>query len=151
MGLIPKARYLFLIIALSVTCSVGVRAQVISFVQITDPHLFDEGQEETENKAALAACIKKINEQIDERAGYKFAVITGDIGIENLVSEIRDGNRIEFDQEKRERQLEQGAAQFASILSASKIRVLLFVPGNNDLFKEKPDTQYYRVFIHKLQ
>lgn len=149
--LIPRVRYLLLIVVLTFACSDRASAQSIDFVQITDPHLFDGGQEERENQAALTACIRKINEQIEGHADYKFAVVTGDIGIENLVSEIRGGDRIEFDQERRERQLEQGAAQLASILSASRIRVWLFLPGNNDLFKENPDSQYYRVFIHKLQ
>jgi Calcineurin-like phosphoesterase len=148
---IPKARYLFLIIALSVTCSVRAGAQEVRFVQITDPHLFDGGEEETENKGVLTACIKKINEEIGEQADYKFAVVTGDIGIENLVSEKKGDNRIKFAQEKIDQQLEQGTAQLASILSASKIPVWLFLPGNNDLFDEEPDTQYYRIFIHKLQ
>lgn len=146
-----KVRYLLLIIIFGVICSSRASAQAITFVHITDPHLFDGGKEETENKAALAACIKKINEHVDGQAGYKFAVITGDIGIENLVSEIIDDNRVEFDEAKKERLLEQGAAQLASILSASKIRTWLFLPGNNDLFNELPDTQYYRAFIHKLQ
>jgi predicted DCC family thiol-disulfide oxidoreductase YuxK len=149
--LISSARYIFLLLALSVLCAVGAKGQEIRFIQITDPHLFDGGREETENKAALTACIKKLNEQIDERADYKFAVMTGDIGVENLVSEVKGDDRIDLSAEIRQRRLEQGAAQLAAILSASKIRVWLFIPGNNDLFKEQPDTRYYRDFIHKLR
>lgn len=107
--LIPKARYLFLIFILSVTWSVRISAQAVRFVQITDPHLFDGQKEGTENKAAFTACIKKLNERVDEHADYQFAVVTGDIGIENLVSHVIDeatGRRVLDDQETRERQLE---------------------------------------------
>jgi hypothetical protein len=152
--LTQKARLLFLIFILSVTWSVRINAQAISFVQITDPHLFDGGKEGAENKVALTACIKKLNERVDEHAGYQFAVVTGDIGIENLVSHVIDeatGRRVLEDQETRDRQLEAGADQLATTIALSKIRVWLFLPGNNDLFKEEPDTQYYRAFIKKLQ
>lgn len=153
--LIPKGRYLLLIFALSFAWTVRVvQAQAVRFVQVTDPHLFDGGQDGTENKAALAACIKKLNERMDEQADYKFAVVTGDIGIENLVSTGKDANGdsiLEPDQTKRVGRIEQGAAELASILSQSKIRVWLLLPGNNDLLNEEPDTQYYRVFIQKLQ
>ncbi len=152
--LIPNTRYVFLIIILSLTWSVKVSAQAVRFVQITDPHLFDGGQEGTENKAALAACIKKLNQLTDEEANYQFAVVTGDIGIENLVSHVIDeatGKRVLEDQVTREQQLEAGADQLATIIAPSKIRVWLFLPGNNDLFREEPDTQYYRAFIKRLQ
>jgi hypothetical protein len=151
--LTPNVRYLLLIVILSVTCSVGAMAQEIRFVQITDPHLFDKGQEETENKAALAACIKKINDQMNGGAAYSFAVVTGDIGIENLVSDVVGGRRIEEPTlAMRKRRIELGAEQLASILEASRIRVWLFVPGNNDLFDEDPDTlNYYRSFIEELR
>ncbi len=149
-----KAQYLFLILVLTVTWSVSGSAQAVRFVQVTDPHLFDAGQEGAENKAALAACIKKLNERIDEQANYQFAVVTGDIGIENLVSHVideRTGKRVLEDQGTREQQLEAGADQLATIIAPSKIRVWLFLPGNNDLFTEEPDTQYYRAFIKRLQ
>jgi hypothetical protein len=146
-----RARYLLLFVVIATACSIRASAQAIRFVQLTDIHLFDPGQDETDNKAALAACVKSINERIAEGSEFKFAVLTGDIGIENLVSETRDGKRLLLDQAKRESRLEQGAADLASILSASRIRIWLFLPGNNDLYEEHPDTQYYREFIHKLQ
>lgn len=152
--LITKTRYLFLIFVLSVTWSVRISAQAVRFVQITDPHLFDGGQEGTENKAALAASIRKLNERMDQQADYRFAVLTGDIGIENLVSHVIDegtGKRVLEDQSTRERQLEAGADQLATIIAPSKIRVWLFLPGNNDLVREEPNTQYYRAFIKRLQ
>ena len=148
-----KLRYLFVFFALSVTWSVQVRAQTVRFVQMTDPHLFDKG-EETENKTALTSCIRKLNQQSVEEGEFDFAVVTGDIGIENLVSIGKDTNGasiLETDRARREGRIEQGAAELASILSQSKIRVWLFLPGNNDLLNEEPDLQYYRLFIQKLK
>ena len=98
---IPKPRYFFLVIALIAACCVTVSAQAVSFFQITDPHLFEGGQEEAENQAAFTASIKRINELSEGRADYEFVVVTGDIGIENLVSEIKDGDRIELTRRKR--------------------------------------------------
>jgi hypothetical protein len=148
---ITKSGFVPLIFGFAILWAVTVSAQSVRFVQITDPHLFDGGAEGIENKAALAACIKKLNERTDEHADYSFAVITGDIGIENLISTGKNPNTLEPDQAKREGRLEQGAAELASILSQSKIRAWLILPGNNDLLNEEPDTHYYRVFIQKLQ
>src|SRR5439155_479345 len=135
-----RARFLFMIAVLVViwSATATATAQAVRFVQVTDPHLFDGGQEETENKAALTACVSKLNDQIDKQADYAFAVLTGDIGIENLVSSVgENGTRIlEPDARKREARIDQGASELASILSSSKIHVWLFLPGNNDLFRE---------------
>ena len=79
-----RLRHLFVLCALIVFFGFESNAQV-RFVQITDPHLFDQG-EEKENKGALAACVSRLNERIAEDGDYQFAVITGDIGIESLVS-----------------------------------------------------------------
>jgi hypothetical protein len=40
----------------------------VRLVQITDPHLFDEEPEAWNNRKALAARVKKINERVD--AGF---------------------------------------------------------------------------------
>lgn len=128
--------------------------QSINFVQVTDPHLFDPGDEGVQNKAALAACVRALNDRMNEGADYKFAVITGDIGIENLVSHIVDSatkKREHEDAATTDRQLEDGATQLASILAPSKIGLWFFVVGNNDLFQENPDLTDYNTFIAKLQ
>ena len=148
-----RVRCLLAIIILSLAWAVQARAQAVRFIQITDPHLFDQG-DEAENKSALAACIRKINDQIGESGEYQFAVITGDIGIENLVSIGKNAakdNVVEPDKAKREKRIEQGARDLASILAQSRIRVWLILPGNNDLLNEEPDLQYYRLFIQFVQ
>ena len=147
-----RLRYFFVVVVLCTAYGSQAHAQV-RFVQITDPHLFDPG-DEVENKLALAAGIRKLNDRIVESGEYQFAVITGDIGIENLVSTRKDANGpniLEPDKAKRDNRIEQGATELASILSSSKIRVWLFLPGNNDLLNEEPDLQYYRQFIQILK
>jgi hypothetical protein len=143
-----------LTIGVTILSTTTLQAQSVSFVHITDPHLFDPGNEGTQNRFALAACIKALNARMDAKADYKFAVITGDIGIENLVSHITDPNskkRELEDAATQERNLEDGANQLASILAPAKIQLWLFVPGNNDLFDEQPDLQYYQRFLEKLK
>jgi hypothetical protein len=149
-----RIRAILLILVLNCFLCAIASAQATNFVQITDPHLFDKEQDGIENRAALAACIKKINERMDEKAEYQFVVMTGDIGIENLVSNLDEatGKRtLEPDQAKWKLRIAEGAAQMAAILSASKVRDWFFLPGNNDLFDETPDTTYYRLFIKKLK
>src|SRR6185369_15146251 len=62
----------------------------VRFVQITDPHLFDEEPEASNNRKALAACVKKINERVDAGFNYQFAVITGDIGVEKIINKLHE-------------------------------------------------------------
>ena len=81
-------RILFLLLAFFFI-DVDLWAQ-FSFVQITDPHIFGSKKEKIENKEALISCIYKINERIKEGNNFKFIVITGDLGIANLVSTYDD-------------------------------------------------------------
>jgi hypothetical protein len=151
---IRKFRLLLLVLSFAFLCLGVVQAQSLRFAQITDPHLFDLGEEGTKNKAALAACIKALNNRMDENADYKFAVITGDIGVENLVSHVVDTKtkqRIREDAATEERQLNEGAAALATILAPTKIHLWFFVPGNNDLYLEKPELNDYKQFLEKLR
>ncbi len=77
-------------------CS-SARAEV-NFVQITDPHIFDDVSEahdsRLDNKAALASCIERINRMAAQGGAgdgpqkmppYDFVVVTGDLGIAQLL------------------------------------------------------------------
>jgi len=130
--LIPKTRYLFLIVVLSFTWSVRVRAEAIRFVQVTDPHLFDGGQEGAENQAALGECIKRLNERGDEHANYVFAVMTGDIGIENLISHVVNedtGERVLDDPNTKERQLDTEHLSLRRYFHLRRFRFGFFYPA----------------------
>ena len=118
----------------------------ITFVQLTDPRLFSGVQE---NDQALVACIQKINAR-NRLMHFSFVVLTGDIGIEDLVStRNRETGRRELKSEAcRDRDLKNGAERFAAIIADSEVKKWLFVPGSNDLVDEDPRTiEYYNRFI----
>jgi hypothetical protein len=148
----PKFSLLLFAFSFAFLFITETHAQSVRFVQITDPHLFDPGDQGEKNRAALAACVATLNQRIDDQADFQFVVVTGDIGIENLISHAdSSGNRILEDQPTQDRQLEEGARQLASILAPTKIPHWLFVPGNNDLYLEQPDLKYYKRFIEALK
>lgn len=132
-----NAKRVFAVLFFYVCVAAPVTAQ-IKFVQLTDPHLFESQQNETlENQGALAHAITKINE-LNEHNKYAFVVITGDIGIEQVV--------------KSNVRIEEAAKTVAAILTSSDIKTWLFVPGNNDLVEEIPCTiRLYRAFIQALR
>jgi tetratricopeptide (TPR) repeat protein len=131
------------LVLLWVTCQQASAS--LDFVQITDPHLFGGV---TENEQALMACIQNINAYNKNKA-YRFVILTGDIGIEDLVS-----TRNNTPDKKRElkpnpdEERKKGAKQFADIVAKSDVKKWLFIPGNNDLIDETPDTiDHYNGFI----
>lgn len=152
-------------IILCVVMSAAARAQV-SFVQITDPHVFDDVHENIDNrlddKAALASCVAKINQKVaDEGAVYDFVVVTGDLGIEQLLTvEVEKDARGEEVKTKEaearkadaiDARIRAGASELASVLALSTVRRWLFVPGNNDVAGEEPEQiKYYHRFLEAL-
>lgn len=178
-----KARCFLFLFIINVCLSVNLLGAQppVKFVQITDTHLYDEGSDASDNKAALADCLAKIDELIKGGDNYDFAVVTGDIGVEGLIGELHNQevrlnkqreeveNNKNIRPEDRKEELDKvdveitqtrialdnkiiaGAMEVASVLAPSKIKVWLFLPGNNDLLDEDPETlAYYRRFIQKL-
>lgn len=139
-----------IIFCLFVFLATTASAQV-TFVQVTDPHIFDDDWEEKDpaktednrldNRAALASCLWYINENIKKGSKYDFGVITGDLGIEFLVKDVAsEGDRAV--------KLETAASDFAAVLALSGVHKWLFVPGNNDVLCEDPkNVHYYHQFI----
>jgi hypothetical protein len=133
---------------LLLTCT--AHAQV-NFVQITDPHIFDDIKEDgsqLDDKAALASFIDEMNQRVVEKAAedggtYDFVAVTGDFGIEQLIKGV--------DESQRGDKIKTAAVELASLIGLSKITTWLFVPGNNDLLDENPTTiTYYYQFIQAL-
>jgi Calcineurin-like phosphoesterase len=136
----------------------AVSAQV-SFVQITDPHVFDDRWENEkkksndptriednrlDNQGALASCLWNINERIKKGAKYDFGVITGDLGIEFLVANV--------DKKTADERIRLAAADLASLLILSEVPTWLIVPGNNDVPCEDPaKIGYYHQFVAEVQ
>ncbi len=136
--------------------SLGGSAQV-RFVQITDPHLFDEGPQALDNRKALSACVKEINERVEAGVNYQFVVVTGDIGVEKIIEKLVPKEQNASPQERQNieneivKEIEKGVGVVSAILSSSKVHLWLFVPGNNDLYKENPATiEYYNHFTSQL-
>lgn len=136
----------------AVCCYVALAASAqaqISFVQITDPHLFDDTWPEDsrrEDKTAFASCINQINERVAAGTNFSFVVLTGDLGVEGLVDDLDEKHLGEADQ-----RIQQAARELAAMLSHSKVKVWLFVPGNNDVLKEVPkNVKYYHLFMNAL-
>lgn len=127
---------------------VGSAPAQIQFIQLTDPHLFDAG-EDADNAAVLTSCITETNACLTHGAQYRFAVLTGDLGIEKLVKP--DGQNVLIPDEVTSR-LKAGAEHLGKILATSRIKTWLIVPGNNDLIDEVPDTiNHYQAFVKFLQ
>lgn len=149
------SRRTLILLALCAILSSAAHAQV-NFVQITDPHIFDDVDESEgsrlEDRAAFASCIEKLNQMVSEKgaqvsggqgASYDFVVVTGDLGIEQLVKGLGESERKE--------KIKAGAIELASMIRLSKVQTWLFVPGNNDLLEEKPGSiGYYYDFIAAL-
>lgn len=144
----------------------------VNFIQITDPHIFEENRRMREARNSLAyfyLAIEKINQiniktKTERDESIEFVILTGDIGIEKLLK-IEPANKddksaipqiekngqtynILKDQEKWDRAKE----QIAHILQDSVVKLWLFVPGNNDLYEELPYTiTFFQSLIQELQ
>ena len=119
-----------------------------SFVQITDPHIFDADQPTQsevlgknkqkermlESERAFKEALQTINQQSARGADYEFIVITGDLGIAHWKGP-----------------LWQAAKKMADWLRISKIERFLFVPGNNDVGNSQEKIEKYREFLAKLK
>lgn len=159
-----RRRPLLLLGLLTLLCA-HAHAQV-SFVQITDPHVFDDFRDKFDNrlddKAALASVVAKINQKsVDEGISYDFVVVTGDLGIEQLLSvpvekdatgkEVKTKEAEARKAEAIDARIRSGAAEIASVLARSKVRRWLFVPGNNDVANEEQEkVRYYHRFLEAL-
>jgi hypothetical protein len=128
----------------------AARAQA-NFVQITDPHIFDDTWPEDrrlEDRAALASCINQINERNRSGADYQFVVVTGDLGVEDLVQRVKANKGSD---EVVQKSLANGAVELAGLLMLSSVKTWLFVPGNNDVVDEVPENvRYYHQFLQYL-
>jgi Calcineurin-like phosphoesterase len=145
----------------------------VTFVQWTDPHVFDAGkgrnaegvrEEELDNWAAFHWAVLETNRlALVEHRNIDFVVITGDFGLENVrLPDEQEGtvksntvcaNRKAGDDGPIERvPLAEAAAETARELNASLIKRIYLVPGNNDLCLEDPeDLRRWAQFVLALQ
>jgi hypothetical protein len=119
----------------------------LKFFQLTDPHLFGK---EAGNERALRQAVQENNRRSANRGEFRFVVVTGDFGIEDLVSdkiekaptptaaedqelENRDqrGLKERRIHEAASKDCEKGARIFGDIIKACAVKKWLFVVGNN--------------------
>ena len=127
----------------------GFRAEAeLSFVQLTDPHLFGK---EAGNERAFRQCVEEINRRWADGGELRFVVVTGDLGIEDLVSDKPTDGGERKPRDNWAKDCERGAGELAEIIAPCAVKRWLFLPGNNDLIDEDPDTlKYYTDFVQIL-
>jgi hypothetical protein len=118
----------------------------VSFVQVTDLHLFGKDNR-TENEKAFRECVEEINRRELDGAEFKFVVVTGDLGVEDLVSDSIEGKPRSVHPAAAADRV-RGAGEFAKMVEACAVKKWLFLPGNNDLIDEAPSSlEHYTDFI----
>jgi 3',5'-cyclic AMP phosphodiesterase CpdA len=148
------------------------RPSRITFVQITDPHLFDAGwgrhgegiqEEALDNRAAFDWSILETNRLLlSEARPIDFVVITGDFGLENLQLPANGNipaNKCQCPKRALHEEgpaapmsLDDAAEEVARGLSALLVKEVLLVPGNNDLCDENPhDLHRWAEFVFALR
>src|ERR1700733_4146724 len=145
----------------------------LTFVQWSDPHLFDGGasrrgegieEEKLDNWSALHWAVLQTNRLvIEDHRTIDFVVLTGDFGLYNVkMPDFKNKNGAIEDDGRCIRDPKEGpgpAIPFdeAVRLVAQEFRALLvkkvyLVPGNNDLCDEDPRDRYrYATFVLALQ
>ena len=116
-------------------------AQTVTFVQLTDAHLFDAAkhrpvqagyQDSLDNRTSLAWAVYQINGLAAKGRCIDFAAFTGDFGMEDA-----DPKDV--------------AREVAPFFRALIVKKILLVPGNNDLKDENPgDIGRFQAFVSEL-
>jgi hypothetical protein len=145
----------------------------VTFVQVTDAHIFDAGKRaSTENGAkkeqadswdALHWSITQTNQLLKGGAEIEFVVFTGDFGLEYVRSPgeapcNNNAKDLAAFEDIRKRgwpklfSASEAARRVAEQLRHLQVRTVYLVPGNNDLIMEDPcDIDRYRNFVKQLR
>src|SRR5258708_384111 len=147
-------------------------ARHVTFVQWTDPHVFDAGkgrhaegvrEEELDDWAAFHWAVLETSQLVlTERRTIDFVVITGEFGLENVQlpdEQITAGKNTGCPNRKASDEgpidhvsLADAAASVARELDALVVKKVYLVPGNNDLCAEHPqDLRRWAEFGAALQ
>jgi hypothetical protein len=116
-------------------------AQTVTFVQLTDAHLFDAGkhrsvqagyQDYLDNRSSLEWAVYQTNGLAAKGKCIDFVIFTGDFGMEDV--DPKDAAR-----------------EVAPFFRALIVKRILLVPGNNDLKDENPsDIGRFQAFVTQL-
>lgn len=153
--------------------SATVRAEDITFAQITDAHLFDAGkrrhgpgifEEALDNRAALHWAILEINRIEAGGRHIDFVVFTGDWGLENVKvsAPTAEQRGLKMPQCPAASPSDEGPVPAVDVKAAAKevadefralvVNKVFLVPGNNDVCNEDPRDLYrYVEFVADVQ
>jgi len=144
----------------------------VTFVQWTDPHLFDAGlnrsgdgvyEEAIDNRAGLHWAVLETNRlALAEHRKIDFVVITGDFGIENVqLQEVQGTQSRKCDCPRRlvghsgpiePVPFDQAVSEVARELNALVVKHVYVVPGDQDLCQEDPrDLHRWAEFVFGVQ
>jgi len=152
--------------------STNPTTDVISFVQIADPDLFDAGkdrhgsgvyEEALDNRAALHWAVQQTNRLVAEGVPITFVVFTGDWGLENVRLTGSPTNSLAAPICKCPRKapqnegpieaasLSDAVAEVANEIRGLTVHTIFFIPGDADLCEGSPrDLHRYADFINAL-
>lgn len=147
----------------------AISTRHVTFVQWTDPHVFDAGkgrssegvrEEELDNWAAFHWAVLETNRLVlSEHRDIDFVVITGDFGLENVLLNNETnvpscpGNKAGDDEGPIPAvPMAVAAEEVGRELDASLVKRVYLIPGNNDLACENPkDLPRWTQFVSALQ
>lgn len=150
----------------------GPDTRRVTFVQWSNPHLFDAGsdrhaegiiEEALDNQSALNWAVLETNRLVTaEHRAIDFVVITGDFGLANTkLSTLADPPSKNCDCPKRKpghegpidpMSVEQAAAQVAEELRGLVVKRVFLVPGDDDLCHgDKNDMHRWAEFVYFLK
>lgn len=124
----------------------------IQFAHITDLHIFEDKKRKEESQISAADFIISIN-KINEiskslKTPLAFVLLSGDIGVGKLLTLDPVTGKLTKDPIKWSTAIN----SIVPILKISNVKKWLFVPGNNDLYEERPESiQFYSQFLKELQ
>ena len=131
-------RDLLVLLAIS---ALAATAQTITFVQLTDAHLFDAGEDRPslggfqdllDNQSSLAWAIQRVDQLVSSGRSIDFVAFTGDVGLENAKPD-------------------DAAREVTIFFRALLVKTIFLVPGNNDLKNEDPkELLAYQKFADEL-
>lgn len=148
-----------------------LRPEDVSFVQITDAHLFDAGKgrhgqaiytEALDNRAALHWAVIEVNRMAAAEQHIDFVVFTGDWGLENvrlqddLPPPVKKCECPLHDNDAEgpiaEVTLDAAVREVVTELNALVVPTVYLVPGDSDLCRRNPkDLHRYAEFVFELQ
>jgi hypothetical protein len=135
----------------------------ITFVQLTDAHIFDEGwrqataealREAADDRTALHWAIQEINHIVSSGTQVDFVAYTGDLGLQNIDFPRAPGCQalpLHLEPGLPPSMLESAVNEVAAEFNQLVVRRVYLVPGNNDLENENVTDRRYDCFVDLLR